>query len=310
MEILEYDEVDPLKVIYVTKLALDFVLTPERVAHMRQEDLRPFPCFALYAVEAGDVLGQVGVFRLPMISTEGREDVGGVWAVSTHPAYAGRGVASCLLDAAHERMRAAGLRFSTLGTSRFRVAYRLYQQHGYMETNVLTSALARWDTVHQPTRLRARPAGPQGYDRLEEIFTEIAPSYLGFSWRYTPFDRLRVVSLEDYWILLANDRPVGYAITRCDPTLLDISNLLLRMDIDAAEAVAAIAAEIPSTYVRVKISRPVEIASLRSAGFHVASPTWDAFMVKPLVPEVTYADAERLYGIGTDRFLISWLDVT
>jgi hypothetical protein len=29
-----------------------------------------------------------------------------------------------------------------------------------------------------------------------------------------------------------------------------------------------------------------------------------------VVPEVTAADARRLFGIGTDRFLISWLDVT
>jgi hypothetical protein len=28
------------------------------------------------------------------------------------------------------------------------------------------------------------------------------------------------------------------------------------------------------------------------------------------VPEVTVEDVRRLFGIGTDRFLISWLDVT
>jgi hypothetical protein len=33
-------------------------------------------------------------------------------------------------------------------------------------------------------------------------------------------------------------------------------------------------------------------------------------MVKPLVPEVTAEDARRAFGIGTDRFLISWLDTT
>jgi hypothetical protein len=33
-------------------------------------------------------------------------------------------------------------------------------------------------------------------------------------------------------------------------------------------------------------------------------------MIKPLVPEVSVEDACRLYGIGTDRFLISWLDIT
>ena len=33
-------------------------------------------------------------------------------------------------------------------------------------------------------------------------------------------------------------------------------------------------------------------------------------MLKPLAPDVTVDDARRLMGIGTDRFLISWLDMT
>jgi hypothetical protein len=118
------------------------------------------------------------------------------------------------------------------------------------------------------------------------------------------------VSLADIWILRENHRVVGYAFARVDRTLLTISNLVLLPGIDAAEALAALAAELKSDYIQVKISRPVEIASLRRAGYHVAHPTWDAFMVKPLVPEVTVEDAQRLFGIGTDRFLISWLDVT
>ena len=310
MKILEYNDVDPHKVLYLTQLALEFPLTPERVAQIRQTDPRPFPCLAVYAVEDDQVIGQVGVFRLPMVSTEGREDVGGVWAVSTHPQYAGRGVASILLDEAHERMRQAGLRFSTLGTDRSRVAHKLYRRHGYEETNVLVTALARWETAHQPTRLRATPPGPEGYDLVDGIFANIAKDYLGFAWRHTPFARLRRVELADIWILWENRHMVGYALTHADPTLLAISNLALQQGIDAAEAVAAVAAELKSAYVQVRISRPVERLSLRSAGYHVASPSWSSFMVKPLVPEVTYEDARRLFGIGTDHFLISWLDVT
>ena len=159
MKILEYDDVDPLSVLQLNMLALEFGLTQEHVSHIRRTDPRTFPFFAIYAVEDDKVLGQVGVFRLPMVSTEGREDVGGLWAVSTHPHHAGRGVASRLLDEAHARMREAGLRFSTLGTNRYRVAYKLYQQHGYENMGVLATALARWETAHQPTRLRARQLG-------------------------------------------------------------------------------------------------------------------------------------------------------
>lgn len=311
MKIVEYNDVDPLEVMYVTKLALDFALTPETAARIRQTDPRPFPCLGVYALEDDIVVGQVGIFRLPMISTHGREDVGGIWAVSTHPQYAGRGVASQLMEEAHDRMREAGLRFSTLGTNRYSLAHKLYRQHGYEETNVWATALARWETAHQPTRLRAQQLGSEGYDLVERIFMDIAEGYLGFAWRHMPFARLRrLVSLADIWVLKENERIVGYALARVDQSMLTISNLVLQQEIDAAEAIGAIAAELKSAYVQVKISRPVEIASLRQAGYHVAHPTWDGFMVKPLVPEVTIEDARQLYGIGTDRFLISWLDVT
>lgn len=311
MKIVEYNDVNPLNVTYLTQLALDFALTPEIVARIRQSDPRPLPCLAVYAVEGGDVLGQIGILRLPMISTLGREDVGGIWAVSTHPQYAGRGITSSLLDEAHARMRDAGLRFSTLGTNRYHMTYKLYRQHGYVETNVWASAMARWETAHQPTRLRAQPLGPEGYDFVDQTFLEIAQDYLGFAWRHIPFDRLRrVVNPGDIWILKENNLVIGYALTQMDQTLLKITNLVLRGDIDPAEAVAAVAAQLKSVYIQVKVSRPFEITSLRLAGFHVAQPTWDGFMIKPLVPEVTFEDAQRLFGIGTDSFLISWLDVT
>jgi len=280
------------------------------VAHIRQSDPRPFPCLAIYAVEDEVVLGQVGIFRLPMISIAGREDVGGLWAVSTHPQYSGRGVASILIEEAHARMREAGLRFSTLGTDRYRLAHKLYQRHGYKETNVWATALARWETAHQPTRLRAQLVGPEGYDFIEQVFMDIAQDYLGFAWRHIPFARLRRVSLADIWVLRENSRVVGYAFAHTDQAMLTINNLVLRQGIDSAEAVAAIAAELKTAYVQVKASRPVEMTSLQRAGYHVANPTWSSFMVKSLVPEVSVEDAWQLFGIGTDRFLISWLDVT
>jgi hypothetical protein len=92
--------------------------------------------------------------------------------------------------------------------------------------------------------------------------------------------------------------------------MLTVSNLVLRTRIDAAEAIAAIAAELKSACVEVKTSRPAEVNSLRRASYHVAQPTWHGFMIKSLVPEVSVDEAWRLFGIGTDRFLISWLDVT
>lgn len=309
MKILEYNDVDPQQVLHLTMLALGFPLTPEHAAHIRRTDLRPFPCFTVNAVEDDMVLGQVGVFRLPMISMQGREDVGGVWAVSTHPHHAGRGVASALLEEAHTRMRDAGLRFSTLGTSRSGVAYRLYQKHGYVDMNIWATALTSWEMAHQPTRLRAQ--SPDGFDFVEHLFQDIAREYLGFAWRYTPFARLRdKVRLDDIWVVWENREPVGYVFSGKDGSILRINIQVLRSGIDANEAIAAVVSKIKTSYVQVTMSRPSDIANFQRTGWQVAHPNWDAFMVKPLVPEVTAEDARRLFGIGTDRFLTSWLDTT
>ena len=311
MKIVEYDAVDPMGVFNLTLLALDFPLTPEHAEHLRRTDPRPFPCLSVCMVEDELVIGHVGIFRLPMITMEGREDVGGVWAVSTHPQYSGRGVASRLLEEAHARMCQAGLRFSTLGTGRSGVSYKLYHQHGYEDMNVRATALARWETAHQPTRLRAQPTAPAGYDFVEDVFDEVAKDYLGFTVRHRPYARMRdTVGLEDIWMLWENNQVVGYALAHADRAVLKISDLVLKAGMDAAEAVAALAAQVKTTYLKVKISRPGEITSLRQAGYHVAHPDWGAFMVKPLMPEVTVEEARRLLGIGTDRFLISWLDMT
>jgi GNAT superfamily N-acetyltransferase len=311
MKILEYDDVDPLRVLHLTLLALDFPFTPELAAHIRRTDPRPFPCFTVNAVEGGEVIGQVGVFRLPMVSTEGREDVGGVWAVSTHPQHAGRGVASALLEEAHCRMREAGLRFSTLGTSRSGIAYRLYQKHGYEDMNVWATALARWEVAHQPTRLRAQPAGEVGFDTVETIYEDLAKDYLGFAWRHRPFIRLRdKVKLDDIWIIWENREPVGYLFARHEHPILKLDLQVLRLGTQAVEAIAAVASRLKTSYVQVTMSRPSDVSDLQHAGWQVAHPTWNAFMVKPLLPQWTADDARRLFGIGSDAFLISWLDVT
>lgn len=310
MNILEYGDVDPVQVLHLSMLALDFPLTPERAAHIRRTDPRPLPCFTVNAVEGGTLLGQAGVFRLPMISAHGREDVGGIWAVAIHPGHAGRGIVSTLLEAAHIRMRESGLRFSTLGANRYRSAYDLYQHLGYEDVQVYANALATWETAHQPTRLSAKPPEAGGYEFVEQLFTSLSEDYLGFAWRHAPFEPLKQVRLEEIWILWENGHPVGYAFVCPNPTLLTISHLALKTGVDASEAIAAIAAELKSVYVQVDISRPVEMASLRRAGYRVAHPSRDAFMIKPLIPEVTVEEARRLFGIGTDRFLISRLDVT
>ena len=78
-----YDQVDPLTVLNLNLLSLNYALTPERARLIRRFDPRPFPFFMLYAVDQGLIVGQVGVYHLPMMIIEGPVDLGGVCAVCT-----------------------------------------------------------------------------------------------------------------------------------------------------------------------------------------------------------------------------------
>jgi GNAT superfamily N-acetyltransferase len=314
MKIVEYDDVDPYGVLNLNLMGLGYALTPERVALIRQLDARPFPCFAVYAIEDGIVAGQVGVFRLPTVTTEGLEEVGGVWAVCTHPALSRRGIATRLLDEAHARMRSAGLRFSTLGTSRYRAAHKLYQRHGYEDVFSSVAAFTRWERVSHDSRMRAERAAGEGLELADKHFQRVAAGHLGFARRQSSFIPMLVatgdVGAGEVWLLWKEDELVGYALATVSESILTVKNLLLVDGVDAADAVLALGQALSITYLRVRMDHPSVAASLHRAGYPPALPDWDTFMIKPLIPAVTTADARRLLGIGTQRFLISSIDLT
>lgn len=314
MRIVEYDEVDPLQVLHLNLLCLDFALTPELVKLIRRMDPRPVPFFALYALERSTVAGQVGVFRLPMVSAEGATEVGGVWAVSTHPGWRGRGVASLLLDEAHARMAAAGLRFSTLGTDCYRVSHRLYVKHGYHDVYTPAAALGASADLPRRPDLRAEQAGVQRLELADRLFEQVARGRLGFARRHTPFfpflHARSYLGAQDLWLLWRGDELAGYAAASADNGLLRIRNLLLAAEVDAPAAATALAQATDARYVQARLDRPGDAVSLAQTGFQVTPQSWGTFMVKPLAADATVAEFNRHYGLEQGQFLISFLDTT
>lgn len=89
-----------------------------------------------------------------------------------------------------------------------------------------------------------------------------------------------------------------------------MNDLLLAEGVEAAEAVEALARETDPAYLRVFINRPSMAESLRRAGYPLELPGWSTFMVKSLEQGLRTDDFRRLFGIGTERFMISPLDIT
>lgn len=314
IRIAEYDAVDPLQVLHLNLLCLDFALTPELTAMIRRMDPRPFPFFAVYAVEGSTVVGQVGVFRLPVISEAGAEEVGGVWAVSTHPAWQGKGIASLLLAETHARMAAAGLRFSTLGADSYRVTHALYQKRGYQNVFSPAAALGRSDVLPGRPGLTVDPVGADRLALADHLFEQLSWGRLGFARRHTPFFSFlharRYLNANDLWLFQREGEAAGYAVAGQHSGLLRVRNLLLAEGVNAAEATASLAQSTGARYIEVRLDDAGHAADFAQAGFHLTGQSPGALMVKSLVAGATLAEFRHSYGLDDGRFLSSYLDMT
>lgn len=323
MKIREYDEVDPLEVLQLNFLALEFALTPERVKLIRKYDPRPFPYFAIYAIVDEVVAGQVGVFRLPMVSIDGPEDVGGIWAVCTHPSFIRRNIANHLLNEAHERMRGEGLRFSTLGTSKHRVAHILYQKRGYQDVFFSASMLFRHEIIKDSNNdLHIEQASHDRLHLADDLFRKVSTNCLGFVRRHEPFIPAMVeigeiamgkIEEENVWFLWEENELMGYFLAKYSGSILNIQDILLKKRVNPLTAIASLARKLPAPYIQIKSNYNYiteSLLSLSKDGIRVVPQDWSTFMVKPLTEDVMKLDLKSHFGFGTDKFLFSWLDCT
>jgi GNAT superfamily N-acetyltransferase len=318
MKIVVYDDVDPFDVLDLNILCFNFALTPELVAKIRRLDSRPFPFFALYAVDQDRVVGQAGVFQVPLATDQGPLEAGAIWAMCTHPAYSRQGIGSALLQEAHRRMRSAGLSFSTLGTSRHWVAHAFYRRHGYLDLANFASAVAHGSALAKGAgaQLAVRKAVRADLAQADDLFRQAAAGKTGFSRRQESFMEMMVevgdiLSMDQLRIIHFGRTLAGYAAVRESPALLAINNFLLRDGIKVVDAAAALLRAGDAPYVRIVTNNHSSyLDELRSAGFSVTSSTLDVTMIKPLRQAMTLEQLYHLFDVASGRFMMSGFDVT
>lgn len=88
MKILTYDEVDKKQIPIMGLNCFGSVLNPDAIDKTRRLDPRMSDFLSLYAVEDRRILGQVGVHIIDTLTKRGKEKVGGIWGVCTHPSVA------------------------------------------------------------------------------------------------------------------------------------------------------------------------------------------------------------------------------
>lgn len=328
MEFREYSAVDPRDVLALNMLALGFHLDEDRMAAAREHDRRLEPYLALYAVEDGKAIGQVGAMCITLETTEGPQQFGALWAVATHPDHTRKGVASQLIEQVHGRFRDRGLRYSYLTTSRSLVAHRVYrllgyedlaagQQHlaypgvcagaGTVETAGATLAGARplcWTQVGQSDAAtavaihRAATEGKLGFVHRGGAFLHGAAAHGDLAW-------------DDLLVLRAGSEPVGYAIAKRRPECVSISDLHVLPEVPLTPALLALRQTFPDNTLISGCNSPRMRDALREAGFVGGSSSGPGvLMVAGLCGPTDIGLVRRLLGVGTEAFAFGSLDST
>jgi len=148
----------------------------------------------------------------------------------------------------------------------------------------------------------------------DRLFDRLSERRLGFARRHDGFFSAQIaagdISQDDIWLIRASGSLVGYVIAGERDSLMSVTDVLVHDGVDAAEAVAAVAHEMKTQFIRVRVDHDRVAASLLRIGFPSVRDQWGVFMVKSLTPTISDDEALKLLGLGDHRFLISFLDIT
>lgn len=193
MQILTYDQLDHKeRLLPVFYRGFGYAFDPRRFEERRAQDpvFKDGPAIFCALVD-GVPSSVVGVMELPTRTMHGQENVGALWSVITHPAYARRGLATALLEHVHNYFRGRGLRMVFLSTNSSWGAYNLYRKLGYQNVPMAGSVMA-YKILPPPESTDAVPTLPRATEEaVAALFQRFTASRTGFVVRPPGFMRLR-----------------------------------------------------------------------------------------------------------------------
>ena len=234
MRIVAYDELSPSLDRQRAALQLGAFrrVFDRRTVSVYRRRWRDFADYVgLFAVERGELLGQVYVRRIPYRTATAVEQVAGIVAVTTRVDARRRGVARALLTEVHRREARLGIRFALLWTNRGWFAHELYESLGYRDV-YLPSLAVRSVGPGGPGRGDGslRPPSADELAGLESLYQELVGSADGFGPRRRGF--LQVVhdsgllNLRELRVYRRGGRTVGYAMVASAPYQLTTGELV------------------------------------------------------------------------------------
>ena len=254
------------------------------------------------AIKESHIVGFVGVMDMVTRSLDGSEvKVGGIWDVATHPAHTRKGIATNLMQRAHQYFQERDYPFSLLTTGRDSIAYQFYQKLGYEEALTFPSAyklLRKTEKSAQRANIKKKP----DWNRLLEIHRQATSDRTGLVIRTKQY--LRMLELRK---IIHPEKTIqteeGYALLKEDKGSVTIKEIMAPTKRETTRLIKRIEEKAPKTVIDRLVLDDKVLDAYRSQGYMILMQSYSVLMAKSLAKLTGF---EQAYG---DRFYLSSVDL-
>lgn len=253
------------------------------------------------AIKDGHTVGFVGVMDMVTRSLDGSEmEVGGIWDVATHPAYTRQGIATNLMQRAHQYFQERDYLFSLLTTGRDGIAYQFYQKLGYREALTFPSAYKLIEKA-KPSG-RAKEKTKPDWNRILEIHHRATENRTGLVIRgkeYMSMLELRKIIHPDKTIQTER----GYVLLKEDRGNLTIKEIMAPMKRETARLIRKAEKMALKTVIDRIVLDDRTLDVYRSQDYMTLRQSYSVLMAKSFAESITF---EQIYG---NKFHLSSVDL-
>ncbi len=255
------------------------------------------------AVQEGQIIGFVGVMDIVTRSVDGSEvKVGGIWDVATHPAHTRKGVATTLMQKAHESFQEKDYQFSLLTSGRADIAYNFYKKLGYEEVLTLPSAYKIIKSAKGPVKAVRRKIKPD-WSRILRVYCQATEERTGL-----------VVRSEEYMRMLGRRKIIqpektiqteeGYVLLKEDEGKVSIKEIMA----STKEGVIRLIRKAEEKALKTVVDRAIlldrTMDAYRSENYMTQTQSYGVLMAKPLTKFFTFRETYgyKFYLTSVDLF--------
>ncbi|MEA2089136.1 MAG: GNAT family N-acetyltransferase [Thermoproteota archaeon] len=303
MEIITYPELESKNELFaLMEQALWWPLNPTEFEKVIKVDprLQDSP-IGFAATENHRLIGFVGVMNLATRTLDGsKEKAGGIWGVATHPAYTRKGIATVLMQKAHQQFQEKRFRFSFLNTGRTNIAYRFYQKLGYREILVYPSAYKLVKKPKKPAGKAEKKTKPD-WNRILEIHQQATKNRTGLVIRNLQYMKTFGIS-KTIQPQKTIQTEKGYVLLKEDEGNLRVKEINVLTREETSELLKRIEEKATKTIIDRAVLNSQTLNVYQSRGYVVLKESYEVLMTKPLTKTATF---QEVYG---DKFYLSSAD--